>query len=92
MRIVKLSASKNGAHKNQTYNGVVPEGWALLPDNVECENFPFGTPKTENVNGKTVVVEWTKGVVPEPEPDVPTELEKLRADVDFIAIMTGVEL
>ena len=42
-----------------------------------------------------VVTKWTPGVVPEPapEPEKPvSEFEQLRADVDYIAVMTGVEL
>ena len=37
---------------------------------------------------------YTYEVLPEPEPVTPepTEMEQLRADVDFLAIMTGVEL
>ena len=41
------------------------------------------------------VVSMTAGVVPEPEPEPepePTETEQLRADIDFIAAMTGVTL
>ena len=35
------------------------------------------------------------GVVPEPEPEPepePTEMEQLRADIDFVAAMAGVTL
>lgn len=41
-----------------------------------------------------VVASMTAGVVPEPVPvpSEPTELEQLRADVDYIAMETGVEL
>ncbi len=39
----------------------------------------------------TYIEEPTPEPEPEPEPE-PTELEQLRADVDYIAIMTGVEL
>lgn len=37
----------------------------------------------------------TPGQVPEPEPapePEPTEAERLRADLDYLAVMTGVEL
>lgn len=38
--------------------------------------------------------EWKKAEAekPEPEPQPPTELEQLRADVDFLAAMGGVTL
>ena len=34
---------------------------------------------------------WKSSLPPQPEPE-PTEAERLRADVDFLAAMTGVEL
>lgn len=39
---------------------------------------------TRNVDGEQVILE--------PVGDEPTEVEQLRADVDYIAIITGVEL
>lgn len=38
------------------------------------------------------VTAMTEGTVPEPETPAPTFEEQLRADVDYIAVMTGVEL
>lgn len=38
------------------------------------------------------VTEMTEGTLPEPVEPEPTETEQLRADVDYLAIMTGVEL
>lgn len=43
-----------------------------------------GTNWTRNVDGEQVVLE--------PVGEEPTEMKQLRADVDYIAIMTGVEL
>lgn len=91
--IIRIEAYENGAHANQ--NAVlknVPEGWAAVPDGMEIpDTFPFVNVTAEN----GVVTGMTAGTVPEPETepgDAPTELERLRADVDYIAIMTGVEL
>lgn len=64
MRIVEIAALENGAHRNQTSH-VCPDGWAIIPDNMECENFPFGTPTVED----GIVTAWEAGVIPaEPEP------------------------
>jgi hypothetical protein len=44
MKIIKIAALENGAHKNQTINGEipVPEGWAVIPDDMELpQTFPF---------------------------------------------------
>lgn len=102
MKIVEIKELKNGSHCNQTINGTiaVPDGWAKIPENMELENFPFGKVITKEVNGIMTVTKWVPGIKPEPIPDLEPEdegnevgaIEQLRADVDYIAIMTGVEL
>lgn len=92
MKMIEIVALDNGAHRNQTFNGVLPDGWAKIPENMELpNNFPF----VDIVAEGEWVVSMTAGVLPEPDP-LPepelTELEQLRADVDFIAMETGVEL
>lgn len=69
MRIIEIAPLDNGAHKNQ--NGglsVVPDGWAVVPADMECENFPFGDVEVAEINGVMTVTQWTPGVMPEPEP------------------------
>lgn len=90
MRILEIAPLENGAHRNQTYHGVLPPGWAVVPDDLETENFPFGTPTAELFDGVMTVTAWTHGTIPEPDPlpePEPTELEQLRADVDYILMM-----
>ena len=92
MRIIKIEAYENGGHANQSYHGIVPNGYALIPDNMTLENFPFGEVVTEEINGVMTVTGWTPGVIPEPEPEPepePTESEQLRADIDFLLVMGG---
>lgn len=50
-----------------------------------------GVPRYKLIDGKAIerTQEEIKVDIPEPEP---TELEKLRADIDFLSIMTGVSL
>ena len=95
MKIIEIKALENGAHRNQTWDGkTLPEGFALVPDHIETPNFPFGKVATEEVDGVVTVTKWVAGTMPESE-DVevpPTDIEKLRADIEFIALMTGVEL
>ena len=92
MLIVKITAESNGAHDNQGWTGnFIPDGWAAVPDAMEVPgSFPFVDIEVEN----SVVTTMTAREVPEPEtPDSkPSAIEQLRADVDFIALMTGVEL
>lgn len=71
MRIVEIKALENGAHRNQTIDGVfeiIPDGFAVIPDDMECENFPFGEVKAEEIDGVMTVTEWIAGTRPEPEP------------------------
>lgn len=45
MRLIEIKTLDNGAHNNQTINGIItliPDGWAIIPDNLEIpETFPF---------------------------------------------------
>ena len=97
MTIIEIAALSNGAHRNQS-GGVssVPDGWAVIPDCIVIPaTFPFVGVEAAEIEGVMTVTSMTEGVVPEPEPVAdpePTELEQLRADVDYIAMETGVEL
>ena len=73
MRIIEITALSNGAHRNQSYPGFVPDGWAVVPDHMETPNFPFGEVVVEKMNGVMTVVEWIPGVMPEPEPEAEAE-------------------
>lgn len=96
MTIIEITALSNGAHRNQTGTfSTIPDGWAIIPDGMETPNFPFCEVEVAEINGVMTVTKWTAGTIPEPEPEPepePTELEKLRADMDYIAMETGVEL
>ena len=77
MRIVEIAALDNGAHRNQTVNGRVipPDGWAVIPDSMTTENFPFGTLEAEPIGGVMTVTAWAPGTIPEPEPEPEPEQE-----------------
>lgn len=65
---------------------------------IHAESFGFSKPVwngTEWVENATdaEIAEWNEAnPAPEPVEPEPTEAEQLRADVDYLAIMTGVEL
>ena len=91
MRIVEIVALENGAHRNQTMDAplaildgcsIVPDGWALIPDDMETENFPFGEVTAEETGGVMTVISWTPGTIPEPEPApvLPPSNEELAAE------------
>ena len=95
MRIIEIEALSNGAHRNQSgENTSLLEGYAVIPDDMETPNFPFGEIEVEEIDGVMTVTSWVAGTIPEAEePEKPvSEVEQLRADVDYIAVMTGVEL
>ena len=94
-RIIEIKALENGGHRNQTGDlTIIPEGFAVIPEDMETPNFPFGEVTAKEIDGVMTVSSWTPGVIPEPEP-IPepiNEMEQIRADIDYIAIMTGVDL
>ena len=95
IRIVEIEPLANGGHRNQTGNfKTIPKGYAVIPNDIETPNFPFGTVTAKEIAGVMTVTNWEAGEIPEPQESEPpvSELERLRADVDYIAVMTGVVL
>ena len=93
MQIIEIQPLENGAHRNQEGEfPSVPDGWAVIPPSLSIpDTFPF---VELTVEGQEVIA-MEPGTVPEPEPTPeppPTAEEQLRADVDYIAAMMGVEL
>ena len=43
MQMLEIAAHENGAHSNQTCHGFLPDGWAVILDDMTMEAFPFGT-------------------------------------------------
>ena len=95
MRIVELVALENRAHRNQTGNfSTIPEGWAVIPNDMTCENFPFGSLTAEVIDGVMTVTSWSPGIVPEPEPtpepEPAPESDEVTTDEMAEAISEGV--
>lgn len=68
MRMIEIAPLNNGAHRNHTHHGVLPEGWAVIPDDMDTPNFPFGDIIVEEINGTPTFTAWVPGVLPEPAP------------------------
>ena len=67
MKLIEIKALSNGGHRNQESDlNYIPEGFAMIPDDMETPNFPFGDVVVEEINGVMTVTRWTPGVVPEP--------------------------
>lgn len=86
MRLVKIEAAENGGHQNQTINRIsqIPEGWAVIPDDMETPNFPYGDitvediPKTEiDVNEEGEEVEVVVGYIPTVTSWIPREMPEI---------------
>lgn len=89
MQIIEIKAQKNGAHNNLTsgYLTAVPEGWAVVPEGMALQNFPFGEVTAEEIDGVMTVTGWVPGVLPEPAPKPETAV----TDADMAAaILEGV--
>lgn len=93
MRIIEIAPLSNGAHRNQSYTGLhgyIPDGWAVVPANLDTPNFPFGEVEVEEVSGKMIVTKWTPGEIPKTEPVVeePSQQDIIEAQVTYTAMMT----
>lgn len=72
----------------ENWNG---DGWIAVPPELESvvmENAPY---IELQIDDSVLVGVTPTERPPQPEPE-PTEQEKIRADIDFLAAMTGVEL
>lgn len=70
MNILEITALPNGAHRNQEWDKLpIPEGWAVIPEDMELENFPFGNVTAEELDGAMTVTGWESLPMPEPEPE-----------------------
>lgn len=70
MEMIKITPQENGAHDNQSAIKPIPDGWALLPDDIERpETFPFVDITIKKVGGvKTVKTMTPRTVPPSPTP------------------------
>lgn len=85
MRYIDLDTLPNGAHNNQN-GGACPEGWAVIPEEMVLENFPFGTATAETIDGVLTLTEWIPGEMPpepEPEPSAEDDIEMMLVDHEY---------
>lgn len=74
MQMLEILAHLNGSHLNQTYYGDLFEGWALIPEDMELPEFPFGEVEAEidKETGLMTVTKWIPGKCP-PPPEIPQD-------------------
>lgn len=89
-RIVEIKALSNGAHRNQTINEdvIIPKGWAIVPNNMECKNFPFGEIVVEEKEGILVVSNWVPCEIPKQSKIIVNQLDVIEAQITYTAMMT----
>ena len=70
MRLIKIEQVENGSHIYQTIDHIsnIPKGWAVIPEDMETPNLPYGDITVEEIDGVMTVTSWTAGEIPEPEP------------------------
>ena len=79
MKIIEIKALENGAHINACGEfSEVPEGCAVIPDDMETPSFPFGDIEVEEIDGVMTVTKWVAGEMPEaPEQPKPVTAEEI---------------
>lgn len=93
MRIIEIKALNNRAHKNQTGTvSTIPEGWAVVPDDMECANFPFGEVETAEIDGIMTVTKWIPGELPAPIELTPAEKREQAYNVEKIIYWDGKDI
>ena len=92
MKLIRIEPFANGGHANQTIEQQIPipKGWAVIPEEMELENFPFGDVTAEEMNGVMTVTGWTPGEMPEEEPNPEPVDEPSVWDEMAVAIEEGV--
>ena len=87
-RLIEIAAQKNGAHQNRVSfnkNTSVPNGWAVIADDLKTDHFPFGDVTVKQVNGVMTVTEWH----PLPIPEVPDDSRAAVTASDILNILLG---
>lgn len=78
MRIIEIRTSENGGHRNIDSDiSIVPDDWAVIPDDMDTPNFPFGEITVEEIKGVMTVTKWTAGTIPQPAPPTHEEINTM---------------
>lgn len=68
MQIIEIKSLDNGSHRNQIGNFKnIPDGFAIIPDDMILDNFPFGKLQYRTINGIKTVTSWEALPIPEVE-------------------------
>lgn len=96
MLIIEKVAMENGGHRNQKGNfRNIPERWLVVPDDIEIPStFPFVVLEMEGETLVSLLPGTLPGKTEDPEDKTfnPISAAQLRADIDYLSVMMGVEL
>ena len=99
MRLVKIERFENGGHCNQTVNHLskIPDGWALIPEDMVTDNFPFGDITVEEIDGVPTVTSWVPGEIPkipevEEEPTAQDDIDTMLIDHEYRLTLLELEV
>ena len=73
LRMIQINTLPDGGHRSQGYHGEVVEGYALIPEDMETPNFPFGEVEAAEINGIVTMTKWTPGNVTDPGTPTPAQ-------------------
>ena len=88
MKIIEINKLENGAHRNQNFEIIdseweLPEGWAVIPENMEMSNFPFGEVSVEEINGIKTIKSWKPLELPE-IPSMPKSINERLSKIENV--------
>ena len=91
MRIIKIEADTRGAHAYQTIKRLtfLPKGWAIIPNDMDLPNLPYGDLTVEIKCGVPTVTSWTPGEIP-PIPEIEPMSDEVTWDLLAEAYNEGV--
>ena len=85
MQIIEIAALENGAHRNQVGAGTVPPGWAVIPEEMALDSFPFGEVEAAEIGGVMTVTGWEPGEVP-PEPEIRPTADRRYEPGEYVTV------
>ena len=92
MKIIEINAFTNGAHRNQSGANVLPEGWAIIPDDIIIpKSFPFVDIEVDG----NIVTSMTARELPKPDISIikQSKLDEIKQSCeDYIYAGTDVTL
>lgn len=95
LTMIELAAREDGGHALQSQSHRTEgwlEGWVTVPPALEVAVWECGGYCALELDDAGALVGITPTERPPRKEDTPTETERLRADVDYLAALAGIDL